>query len=53
MDDGLIAATDSQELEIFIGELKSEFKIVSKDAVYILGLEIQQETKLDGATMSI
>lgn len=43
VDDGLLAATDAQEMDIFIGELKSEFKIVSKSADYFLGLEIEQE----------
>lgn len=42
VDDGLMAATDSQEMEEFIGELRSEFKIVAKKASYFLGLEIQQ-----------
>jgi hypothetical protein len=32
-------------MEIFIGELKSEFKIVSKKANYFLGLEIEHEEK--------
>jgi hypothetical protein len=44
-DDGLLAATDQREMEIFIGELKSEFKIVSKKANYFLGLEIEHEEK--------
>ena len=45
IDDGLMAATDPQEMEVFIGELKSEFKIVEKKAGYFLGWEIQQEEK--------
>ena len=43
VDDGLIAATDTNDLKTFIEELKSEFKIVSKEASYFLGLEIVQE----------
>ncbi|KMQ83327.1 integrase core domain protein [Lasius niger] len=43
VDDGLIGATDSQDLEVFLKELKSEFKIISKKAEYFLGLEIKQE----------
>lgn len=42
VDDGLLAATDPREMENFIGELKTEFKIVSKKAYYFLGLEIEQ-----------
>jgi transposase InsO family protein len=45
VDDGLLAATDQREMEIFIEELKSEFKIVSKKADYFLGLEIEHEEK--------
>lgn len=45
VDDGLLAATNQQEMDIFIGELKSEFKIVSKKADYFLGLEIEHEEK--------
>jgi hypothetical protein len=44
--DGLLAATDQREMEIFIGELKSEFKIISKKANYFLGLQIEHEEKL-------
>lgn len=43
VDDGLIGATNSQDLEVFLKELKSEFKIISKEAEYFLGLEIKQE----------
>ena len=44
VDDGLVAATDSQDLEDFLEELKSEFKIVSKKAKYFLGFEIEKES---------
>ncbi|XP_055912205.1 uncharacterized protein LOC129946147 [Eupeodes corollae] len=42
VDDGLIASTDQQELEIFIEELKTEFKITSNNASYFLELEMNQ-----------
>lgn len=42
VDDGLIAAKDPDDLDAFISELKSEFKITSKDADYFLGVEIQR-----------
>jgi hypothetical protein len=45
VDDGLLAATDQREMEIFIEELKCELKIVSKKADYFLGLEIEHEEK--------
>ena len=43
VDDGLIASEDEQELQIFINELKKEFKITFKPATYFLGLEIERE----------
>ncbi|GAB0089493.1 secreted RxLR effector protein 161-like [Sergentomyia squamirostris] len=43
VDDGLIAAKDPKDLDDFIGELKSEFKITSKDADYFLGVEIHRD----------
>lgn len=42
VDDGLVAGTDENDIEIFLNELSKEFKIVSKEANYFLGLEIQQ-----------
>uniref|UniRef100_T1GPD2 Uncharacterized protein n=1 Tax=Megaselia scalaris TaxID=36166 RepID=T1GPD2_MEGSC len=39
LDDGLLAADDKDE-DVFIKELKSEFKIVSKDADYFLGISV-------------
>lgn len=43
VDDGLVAGSDPIDIEDFIGELKSEFKIVSKSADYFLGLEIEKK----------
>ena len=43
VDDGLAAATGTQDLEEFLDELKSEFKIVSGKAGCFLGLEIKKQ----------
>ena len=43
VDDGLLAATNLKELNNFLEELISEFKIVSKKAEYFLRLEIEQQ----------
>ena len=43
VDDGLVAATDSQDLKSFLEELSTEFKIVHKKADFFLGLEIERE----------
>jgi len=40
VDDGLCVATNQQELDVFIRELESSFKIVAKELSYFLGLEI-------------
>jgi hypothetical protein len=42
VDDGLIASTSSDEADRFMNELKAEFKIVSKEATYFLGLQIER-----------
>lgn len=42
VDDGLVAATHSQDQQEFLEELKAEFKIVSKTANYFLGIEIER-----------
>ena len=42
VDNGLIAATRQEDLEEFINQLKAEFKIVSNEATYFLGLEIER-----------
>lgn len=42
VDDGLVAATDPQDLKIFLQDLSKEFKITSQKASYFLGLEIEQ-----------
>lgn len=47
VDDGIVAATDKDELSVFEEKLKSEFKIVTKPATYFLGIEIDQ--KSDGS----
>ena len=44
VDDGLIAATDMQDLNAFIIELKTEFQIIVKDASYFLGVEIERNS---------
>ncbi|XP_073821575.1 uncharacterized protein [Musca autumnalis] len=41
-NDGLVAASDVNDLKIFLDELKAEFKITHKDANYFLGLEIEK-----------
>jgi hypothetical protein len=45
VDDGIEAATDKKELQEFEEELKSEFKITVKPALYFLGLEISQDSE--------
>ena len=47
VDDGIVAATSKKELEEFINQLRTEFKITSKDADYFLGLEIKILTNGD------
>lgn len=43
VDDGLVAATNQDDSEKFIRELKRRFKITIKKATYFLGLEIKEE----------
>ena len=43
VDNGLVAANKTEDLSIFISELKAEFKITSKRADYFLGLEIERK----------
>lgn len=50
VDDGLVAASDPKELELFLSQLKTEFKITTKDASYFLGLEIKKNQ--NGITIS-
>lgn len=50
VDDGLVAASDQQELDEFLSKLKDEFKIRSSEANYFLGLEIQRSS--DGIKIS-
>lgn len=45
VDDGLIAASDKEDLKKFLQDLQAEFKITSKDASYFLGVEIKQTEK--------
>ncbi|KAG5867496.1 Retrovirus-related Pol polyprotein from transposon TNT 1-94, partial [Gonioctena quinquepunctata] len=42
VDDGLTVANEKHDLEDFMRELESEFRITWKSAVYYLGLEIDQ-----------
>lgn len=41
VDDGLVMATDKEDIECFLKELKNEFKITIKPASYFLGIEIE------------
>ena len=43
VDDGLVAATSEEEANLFLDELKSEFKITAREATYFLGLEISRQ----------
>jgi len=43
VDDGLVTATDENEANSFLHELKSEFKIVTKEATYFLGLQLHKK----------
>ena len=43
VDDGILAATDMQDLNSFISQLRAEFDITVKDASYFLGVEIEKE----------
>jgi transposase InsO family protein len=42
VDDGLLAATDMQDLNLFISRMKAEFEITVKEAAYFLGIEIEK-----------
>jgi hypothetical protein len=50
VDDGLIAYSDQKVLDWFLNKLRQEFKIVSKEANYYLGLEIKKTN--DGTTIT-
>ena len=41
VDDGLVAASDTEELNQFVEQLKSQFKVTVKPASYFLGLQIE------------
>uniref|UniRef100_A0A146M1T4 Retrovirus-related Pol polyprotein from transposon TNT 1-94 n=1 Tax=Lygus hesperus TaxID=30085 RepID=A0A146M1T4_LYGHE len=43
VDDGLVASIREEDLEIFIRDLKKEFKITTKPASYYLGFESHQQ----------
>ena len=43
VDDGLVGATDPCELDAFLEELRTEFKITSKKTKFFLGLQIEQK----------
>lgn len=47
VDDGMIASTSRAELEKFLSQLREEFKIVSEEASYFLGLEIKRQSNGD------
>ena len=42
VDDGLLAATDMQDLDLFISKIEAEFEIKVKVASYFLGIEIKR-----------
>jgi len=44
VDDGLLAATDTQDLECFINQLEAEFEVTVKEASYFLGIEIEKQS---------
>ena len=44
VDDGLVASSDIKDLNEFFEELKNEFKIISKEADYFLGIQIKRES---------
>ena len=43
VDDGLLAASDMQDLNSFIEQMKAEFEITVTDASYFLGIEINSQ----------
>lgn len=47
VDDGLVAATNEEDLEEFLEEIKKDFKITIKEAKYFLGLEIEKNENGD------
>ncbi|KAK7603621.1 hypothetical protein V9T40_003620 [Parthenolecanium corni] len=47
VDDGLVVSTNQEELDNFLDELRSKFKIVAKELNYFLGLEISQSKNGD------
>ncbi len=40
MDDGIVASINRQEMQVFVSELRSQFKIIAKELTYFLGIEI-------------
>ena len=42
VDDGLLAATDMQDLDLFLSKIQAEFEIKVKVASYFLGIEIKR-----------
>jgi hypothetical protein len=47
VDDGLVAGSDTEELNQFVEQLKSQFKVTVKPASYFLGLQIEQQSNGD------
>ncbi|KAF7279211.1 hypothetical protein GWI33_007529 [Rhynchophorus ferrugineus] len=43
VDDGLVAATNQTDLELFLRQLKTKFRITAATAAYFLGLQIEKE----------
>lgn len=44
VDDGLVAASDTDDLNQFIEQLKHQFKVTVRPATYFLGLQIEQQS---------
>jgi len=44
VDDGLVAASDTDDLKLFIEQLNSQFKVTVKSASYFLGLQIESQS---------
>ncbi len=41
-DDGIVASINCQDMQVFVSELRSQFKIIAKELTYFLGIEISQ-----------
>jgi len=41
VDDGIPAASDMEDLNLFLAHVKAEFEITIKNAIYFLGIETE------------